>query len=169
MSLTHKQIDVLMKPIAASRVSVQDGQSHVEAWDIRAHLSRVFGFGEWSCDLLDATLIHDYETTTKAGKPARKVAYRAIVRLTIHDTGATYTEAAVGESLMPDFKHGDAHDMAVKTAESQAMKRCAVNLGTQFGLSLYDNARTDDVVRMLVEDPRDDDTGTWATTSGDKP
>lgn len=137
MSLTSEQIEQLLKPIHPSRVMVLDGMSHLAAYDVRAHLTRIFGFGGWSSDLIELTLIHDQETTTRAGKPARKVAYRAIVRLAIHATMATYTEAAVGESTMPDFKHGDAHDMAIKTAESQALKRAAVNLGDQFGLGLY--------------------------------
>jgi hypothetical protein len=36
--------------------------------------------------------------------------------------------------------------MAIKTAESDAIKRAAINLGTQFGLSLYNNGSTKDVV-----------------------
>ena len=32
---------------------------------------------------------------------------------------------------------GAAHDLAMKSAISQALKRCAANLGDQFGLSLY--------------------------------
>lgn len=36
------------------------------------------------------------------------------------------------------------------TAESDALKRCAINLGTQFGLSLYDNGATQDVVQMVL-------------------
>jgi recombination DNA repair RAD52 pathway protein len=151
--LSDDQREVLLRPIARSRVAIMDGQSHLEAWDVRAHLIRVFGFGEWSADLVDISLIHDLETTTRAGKEARKVAYRATVRLILHATGASYTEAAVGESVMPTFKHGDAHDMAIKTAESQALKRCAINLGTQFGLSLYNNGSLDDVVRALVAHP----------------
>jgi recombination DNA repair RAD52 pathway protein len=135
--LTSTQIDQLLKPIHPSRVMVLDGMSHLAAYDVRAHLSRIFGFAGWSSEVTDLTLIHDLATQTRAGKDARKVAYRATVRLEILATGAVYTEAAVGESTMPDFKHGDAHDMAIKTAESQALKRCAVNLGDQFGLGLY--------------------------------
>ncbi len=138
---------LLLRPINQRRVFRKDGQSHLAAWDVRAHLNRCFGFAAWSAETVRAELIHDLETTTKQQKPARKVAYRAQVKLTIHETGATYTEWAVGEAVMPEFKHGDAHDFALKTAESQALKRCAVNLGSQFGLSLYDNGNLDDVVR----------------------
>lgn len=178
MSITPEQQTQLLKAIHPSRVAKLDGMSHLAAWDVRAHLIRVFGFGEWSADLVEISCLYDQETVTRAGKEARKVAYRATVRLTIHATGATYTEAAVGESIMPTFKHGDAHDMAIKTAESQAFKRCAINLGTQFGLSLYDAGSTNDVVKGIIgggvtslPDPTspvtpDDPLVTWGSSGG---
>ena len=48
---------------------------------------------------------------------------------------------------------GDAHDNAVKTAESQALKRMAINMGTQFGLSLYRDGQIEDVVRLTLVRP----------------
>jgi hypothetical protein len=47
--------------------------------------------------------------------------------------------------------------MAVKTAESDALKRAAINLGTQFGLSLYDNGSRNDVVGHSLVKPVSDD------------
>lgn len=168
MTTLHPDLtELLLRPINQRRVFKKDGQSHLAAWDVRAHLIRCFGFAGWSADTIVAELIHDIETTTKAGKPARKVAYRAQVRLTIHATGATYTEWAVGEATMPDFKHGDAHDFSLKTAESQALKRCATNLGSQFGLSLYDNGRLDDVVRGVFSVKFADDV--TVTSEGTEP
>lgn len=156
--LSSKQNEVLLRPINPARILTLNGLAHLAAWDVRAHLNRVFGFGGWSADLTGLDLIHDVETLTSKGKEARKVAYRAVMRLTIHDCDATYTEAAVGESVMPTFKHGDAHDMAIKTAESQALKRCATNLGDQFGLSLYNNgSRQSVVVGTLTYTPKDGD------------
>jgi hypothetical protein len=38
----------------------------------------------------------------------------------------------------------------VKTAESDALKRAAICLGDQFGLSLYNNGSTAPVVRALI-------------------
>lgn len=158
--LNDKQVEVLLRPINGNRVLTLDGLSHLAAWDVRAHLIRIFGFGGFSVDLVDLALIHDLETKTRKGADARKVAYRATVRLTIHtdvySDRATYTEAAVGESVMPDFKHGDAHDMAIKTAESQALKRCATNLGDQFGLSLYANGSRNAVVRGSLAYQKDE-------------
>ena len=75
--------------------------------------------------------------------------YRCIGRLTVGDT--TYEDASVGDSTN-QVSPGDAHDLAVKSAVSGALKRCAVNLGTQFGLSLYAGGATHDVIRVLVSD-----------------
>lgn len=146
LGLTDKQIEQLLKPVAAHRVKQVDGMAHLEAWDVRRYLIRIFGFGQWSAEVEDCQLVYEQETMTKGGKPAYRVGYRATVCLAIHATGAHYTEAAFGESIMPDFKRGACHDMAIKTAESQALKRCAVNLGDQFGLGLYNGGKTDAVV-----------------------
>lgn len=134
--LTPEQHAQLLKPINPARVG-KDGKgfSHVEAYEIRAHLNRVFDFGRWSADLTDLALIFERE---KDGKFT--VCYRATMRLTVCAPDgtqlATYTEAATGEAKNQPHQ-GDAHDLAIKTAESQAFKRCAVNLGDNFGLSLY--------------------------------
>jgi hypothetical protein len=39
-----------------------------------------------------------------------------------------------------------------KGLASDAFKRAAMNLGTQFGLSLYNNGSTNDVVRVLLDE-----------------
>jgi len=154
MSLRANQVEQLLKGINPSRVG-KDGKgfAHLEAWDVRAHLIRIFGFAKWSQELIDLEPI--FETSIeKDGKTRWTVAYRATVRLTIY-TGdledAVYTEAAVGDS-QNNPSRADAHDMAIKTAESQAFKRCAINLGDQFGLSLYNNGGTSSVVRAVLDE-----------------
>lgn len=139
MTLSTKQTEYLLKPIAGNRVAVRDGMSHLEAWDVRRHLIRVFGHTGFSLDVIDLEQLYEQSKTDKEDAPPKwRAAYRATVRLEV--AGATYTEAAVGTNMgwLPDTKRDEAHDMAIKTAVSQAMKRCAVNLGDQFGLSLYD-------------------------------
>ena len=153
MSLRKNQTDQLLKGINPSRVG-KDGKgfAHLEAWDVRAHLIRIFGFANWSAELVDLEPI--FETTIERdGKTRWTVAYRATMRLTIFTGGmedAVYTEAAVGDS-QNNPSRADAHDMAIKTAESQAFKRCAINLGDQFGLSLYNNGGTGSVVRAVLD------------------
>lgn len=146
-NLTHEQYEQLMKPLNPSRVAKrqQAGRnlSYLEAWDVKAHLIRIFGFGGWSWDVLAAEQAFESE---KDGK--WNVGYRVVGRLMIPNLDCTYTEAAVGSATLP--QRGEAHDMAVKTAESDAIKRAAINLGTQFGLSLYNNGDLKDVVKATL-------------------
>jgi len=55
--LTGEQIAQLLKAINPLRVGKNaKGHSHVEAYEIRAHLNRLFGFARWSADVLDQRL-----------------------------------------------------------------------------------------------------------------
>jgi recombination DNA repair RAD52 pathway protein len=146
--LSTHQIEQLLRGINPNRVASRRGGggkslAYVEAFDIKAHMIRIFGFGEWSWDVLSADLAYAIQ-----GEKNWEVGYRVIGKLTIHATGATYTEAAVGMASLPNV--GEAHDMAVKTAESDAFKRAAINLGDQFGLSLYKNGQTAPVVIATI-------------------
>lgn len=140
--LTETQLGQLLRPMNPRRVLQKQGQSHLEAYDVRAHLNRIFGFGRWDGDVIEMTLIAENQGTNKSGKPAVTVVYRAGYRLVVKapngETLASYTEYASGDAQnFPAYSLGDAHDFAMKTAESQALKRAAINLGDQFGLSLY--------------------------------
>jgi recombination DNA repair RAD52 pathway protein len=152
--LSEAQVQQLLRPIHPSRVSQRDGLSHLEAYDVRAHLNRIFGFGRWSADLCDLTMLYEHPCTMKNGKPGFAAGYRATMRLSICAPDgtvlATYTEAATGDGTMPESKRADAHDFAIKTAESQALKRCVTNLGDQFGLSLYQKGSRDPLVKRTL-------------------
>jgi hypothetical protein len=153
--LSVQQQDLLLTPLHPSRVAATDtGMSHLQAWDIRRWLIRVFGHAGFSIDTIDLVMLYE---NSKGGEedPAKarwRVAYRATVRLEVD--GATYTESAAGTNFgwLPDSKRDEAHDMAIKTATSQAMKRCAVNLGDQFGLSLYEKGHDISNLKPAVKD-----------------
>lgn len=137
--LTDAQLGQLLKGINPVRVQKDPkGNSHVEAYEIRAHLNRIFGFGRWSADVMDQHLV--YETSTEAERPRWSVCWYARVRLEVRAPNGTFlctfTEGATGDATNQPSR-ADANDQACKTAASQALKRCAMNLGDQFGLSLY--------------------------------
>lgn len=159
MRLNAQQQAFLAGDLAPGRTSSRRVQgrnlSYLEAWDVKRHLIRVFGFAGFSADVVDSTLAFEQEriSTSDPSKTLWNVGYRSTVRLTLHtDSGdTTYTEAAVGFASLGD--RGEAHDMAQKTASSDALKRAAIYLGTQFGLSLYDSGSQADVVGRTLEDP----------------
>lgn len=146
--LTEQQVGFLLQPINGNRVRNLRGMSHLEAWDVRRQLIRIFGFEGFTIETLSLDLVAERET--KQGERSRwTIVYRAQVRLTIKAADgrpiATFEDAAAGDAInQPSI--GDAHDLAMKTALSQALKRCAVNLGDQFGLSLYNDGSKDAVV-----------------------
>lgn len=147
--LNDAQYAQLLKPLNPSRVAKrqQAGRnlSYLEAWDVKAHLNRIFGFLNWSADVIESSLA--FEDQNEKGQ--WQVGYKVVLRLSFTYSYATYTEAAVGSASLP--QRGEAHDMAIKTAESDALKRAAINLGTQFGLSLYDNGSMKDVVGKTLD------------------
>lgn len=151
--LNDMQYKQLLSPLNSNRVSKrsQSGRalSYVEAWDIKRTLIRIFGFGGWSWEVIDADVAFEHKTPSSKGGENWQVGYRVRGALRIHSLGCVYTEAAVGFASLPD--RGEAHDMAVKTAESDALKRAAICLGTQFGLSLYQNGSTNDVVQRTLD------------------
>jgi hypothetical protein len=100
----------------------------------------------------------EHPPAAKNGKSRWTVIYRATVVLTVKvngvELGHWHGTASGDATNQPSL--ADAHDLAMKTADSQAFKRAAVNLGDQFGMSLYNGGSLDPVViRSLayMDDP----------------
>jgi len=150
---TEKQLQVLAAPLNAARISKRkqgsSSVSYLEAWDVKATLIRVFGFGGFSADVIESELVDiNKEATNSRGEQAIEVCAKATVRLHIKQFDVTYTEVAIASQKGKEI--GEVADFAIKTAESDALKRAAIYLGTQFGLSLYNDGGTADVVRKIV-------------------
>ncbi|HWH14407.1 MAG TPA: Rad52/Rad22 family DNA repair protein [Miltoncostaeaceae bacterium] len=149
--LTRPQVEALLRPINPRRVLKDNkGMSHVSQQDVRAHLTRIFGFGGWSTEVIALDLVREDPGKDRQGKDKGwAVTYRCVLRLTVRDPQgqelARYEDAATGTSPnLPTL--GDSHDFAAKVAVSMALKRCATNLGDGFGLSLYNKGQTDPLV-----------------------
>jgi len=166
----------LLAPIKTNRV-LRDpkGHSHVSQQDITAHLIRVFGFGSFDTEILRVECIFEENSKDKETgkvKPDRwDVCYRALLRLTIRDADGNevchYEDGSTATAQ--NQTRGDAHDLAYKSALSLAKKRAAINLGDQFGLSLYNKGQTDALVRgtlVLPAKPEGDDKPTGDVQDG---
>lgn len=172
--LTDSQLAQLMRDLNPQRVATlkkgSTNLSYLEAWDVKATLIRIFGFGGFSAEALqcDIVRIEDNVPKTKGygkdkveqeieytkdgrikfGTANFRVTARVQVKLTIPQLGAVYSEWAAASQTGPDL--GEVTDFAIKTAESDGLKRAAIYLGTQFGLSLYDNGSTLEVVKAVL-------------------
>ena len=152
------QVETLLRGINPSRVlSDGKGHAHVSQQDVTAHLIRTFGFGNFDTRILSLDLVFEHNRTDNNGKPSPRwdVCYRATVELTVRnrrgETVATYENVSTGTA--ENQKRGDAHDLSSKSAVSLALKRCAINLGDQFGLSLYNKGQIPPLVRRTLVMP----------------
>lgn len=164
-TVTPEQWHQLLQPINPRRV-LKDGKgmNHVSQQDVTAHLTRIFGFGNFDTEVLDLSLIFEEArliADEKTGlipqltfRTRYNVAYRCMFRLTIKNpkgkTIAVYEDGATGDAQ--NLIRSEAHDLAMKTAISTAKKRCAINLGDQFGLSLYNKGSMAPIVMRTLLD-----------------
>ena len=146
-AFTRQQVDQLLRPINRNRV-LRDGKghSHVSQQDVTAHLIRMFGFGSFDTDIVSVECVFEQERVDKkTGVSTGRwdCCYRALLRLTIKDQDGNeichYEDGSTATAQ--NQTRGDAHDLAYKSALSLAKKRAAINLGDQFGLSLYNKGQ----------------------------
>jgi recombination DNA repair RAD52 pathway protein len=171
MEFTDEQRKILLQPIKPHRVS-KDGKgfSHVEAYEIKAHLNRLFGFEGWSTQIDSLTCI--FETESEKGWTAAYLCTMTLYVNSVH--GVMHikesADASTGDA-QNQRSRADAHDLAVKSAVSGALKRCATALGDQFGLSLYNRGSLEPLVGRVIpyEEPQHQQTlgeqGQWNSVS----
>lgn len=164
--LNAEQVAKLLQPIKPSRVLQANGQSHVPAYDVAAHLTRILGYGGWDSEEIDVhVLFEDFEERhgkNKDGSPRTykvwTVGYSAHMRLIVKDTKGNevshYENGACGDAVNQPSR-ADAHHLAMTTAISTALKRCAAfGLGDQFGLSLYNKGNVNALVGVTLVMPK---------------
>jgi hypothetical protein len=154
--LTAPQLRLLHRPVDPKRIGKDDkGFAHMQAWDIKRYLLRVFGFAGYDTENRELALVREIETPN-GNRSKWTVVYRAQVRLIVKDVQGRELahwdgEAAGAGNNLPNL--ADAHDMGMKTASSQAFKRAATHLGDAFGLSLYNDGSPAPVVNFSAAHP----------------
>lgn len=167
--LTRAQIERLRTPIDPSFIEKKQGLSYMAQHEVRAELTRIFGYGNWDSSVDQMQFVYEYVVDKehpdyprdKDGKikPGMKpqyyrACYRAQVTLRIRDYWgnpiAQFTEwHAEANSILPD--RGEAHAMAMTSVESYALRRAAINLGDRLGLGLYNDGKADALVRNTLQ------------------
>jgi recombination DNA repair RAD52 pathway protein len=157
LALGWQQLEQLFRPLNPDRIKTRDRQAYIEAWDVIAHLSRIFGPFNWNKEVRDVELLYDTPVEWERNgivKSGFDVAYRATVRLTVNSPlGYKVSEDAATGQAQHQPSRGDAHDLALKTAVSDALKRAAKDLGNQFGLSLYHEGSAESVLSFSLAHP----------------
>ena len=131
MEFSKEQIELLNEPILGKNVKERDGNrdgtfqiAYVEGHHVIAEANRIFGFGGWNSETVEAGLVSEDD---------KCISYVAKVRITVGDV----TREGYGSGHGRFGSIGEKHESAIKEAETDARKRAFMQFGNQFGLSLY--------------------------------
>jgi DNA recombination protein Rad52 len=131
----------LAKPLGTKHVKQREQAgrklSYIEGWHAIAEANRIFGFDGWARETLSMDCVS--EKARKVGRHPHQrdgwgVTYTAKVRVTVDSV----TREGYGTGHGIDVDLGQAHESAVKEAETDAKKRAMMTIGNPFGLALYD-------------------------------
>jgi DNA repair and recombination protein RAD52 len=143
-------IEALKAPLdkrhVMSRVQGKTAVYYITAWHAIAEANRIFGFDGWTRETVSTVCVSERERKIGKGqyeKDGWGVTYTSMVR--IRALGITREGTGAGHGIDADC--GQAHESAIKEAESDAMKRALMTFGNAFGLALYDKeqANVEDV------------------------
>ncbi len=144
-----EQIAALSAPLDRAKVRQREqgrgSVSYIEGWQVIAEANRIFGFDGWQRQTLQLRCIHQAErligarSNGREPKPGWGVTYTARVRVTVGIPGLPVViREGCGAGHGIDTDLGQAHESALKEAETDAMKRALMTFGNPFGLALYD-------------------------------
>jgi hypothetical protein len=140
MSFTQSQVRKLAGKLPERFVKTRTERgmtlSYVEGWHVIDEANRVFGFDGWDRETVWAECVwQDTRITPKACS----YAVRIRIRVRAGKTAVTREGTGIGHGTGATL--GEAHESALKEAETDATKRALITFGNLFGLALYDKAQ----------------------------
>lgn len=140
MGFSEGQVKQLSRKLSAKHVKtrVRDNftLSYVEGWHTIYEANRIFGFDAWDRETVMAQCVWE----GKQG-PRSTCSYVVRVRITVRAGDAIIFREGSGSGIGTGENPGEAHERALKEAETDAMKRALSTFGNLFGLALYDKAQ----------------------------
>jgi len=133
--------------------------SYVEGWHAIAEANRIFGYEAWDRRTVSASCVW---TEAKAG--TYRAVYTAKVRVTVRAGEVKVVREGSGSCEASAATAGQAHELALKGAETDATKRALATFGNPFSLALYD--REQNGVRKK-RGASEIQSGPWVLRSGD--
>jgi DNA recombination protein Rad52 len=144
-----EQLAALSAPLDRANVRQREqGRSKVhylEGWQVIAEANRIFGFDGWQRQTIAVRCVAQAERLIgREQKPGWGVTYTARVRVSVTAGGMMpLVREGSGAGHGIDVDLGQAHESALKEAETDAMKRALMTFGNPFGLALYDKRQRD--------------------------
>jgi DNA recombination protein Rad52 len=137
-----KECDALIPRDAVAKRDGGSGKklSYLEGWYVIDRLNKVLGQGNWAYGS-EVTLLHSGVIKDRYGNDVNTVHYSAKVRLVVKIAGepTEFTDYGYGDGS-DKTNPGKAHELAIKEAVTDGLKRAARCLGNSFGNGLYDKS-----------------------------
>ena len=137
MAFSEGQVQTLSGKLSAKHVRTRQAQgrtlSYIEGWHAIAEANRIFGFDAWDRQTMAIKCVWE---GTWQGK--YRCAYVARVRIKVRAGNSEICREGCGSGQGRGNSPGEAHESALKEAETDAMKRALTTFGNPFGLALYD-------------------------------
>jgi DNA recombination protein Rad52 len=164
MAFTERQIKRLEAKLSSKHVKIRMGGlkelSYIEGWHAISEANRIFGFDGWDREMVESNCIW-----SGAIQGLKSCSYSCRVRISVHggDTKVTREGTGFGHAMAGSL--GEAHERALKVAETDATKRALATFGNPFGLALYDEKKVGVTGKMTkVKNGADGRTG-WVVKS----
>jgi hypothetical protein len=137
MPFTEAQLKNLEAKLDSKHVRTRRAQdttlAYVEGWHIIAEANRIFGYDAWDRHTLSTRCVW-----ADSANRHYAAAYIAKVRIAVRAGAITITREGCGSGNAKGLTPGEAHELALKGAETDATKRAFATFGNPFGLALYD-------------------------------
>lgn len=174
---TPEQTKELAAPLNKAHVATREQAgrklSYIEGWHAIAEANRIFGFDAWDRETVDLRQLGEPRLgKDKHGNDQWRVGYSCRVRVTVRAGETVIIREGCGFGSGIDKDVDQAHESALKEAETDAMKRALMTFGNPFGLALYDKTQAnveaapdpaDFAIRALIACTSGDEfKATWA-------
>jgi DNA recombination protein Rad52 len=146
MALSDTQLKQLKAKLEPRHIKTRHAEgvelSYVEGWHVLSEANRIFGFDAWD----RRTLANNCVWSGTTGE-LFVASYSARVRISVRAGDVTIVRDGSGSGEGRARTRGQAHELALKAAETDATKRALATFGNRFGLALYDPEQS--VVRKV--------------------
>lgn len=137
MAFSDKQARALKAKLAHKHVKsrAQNGTAiaYVEGWHVIAEANRIFGFDAWDRTTLAPTCLW-----SELQRGQTICFYSTRVRIRVRAGEIVVMRDGIGTGTGRSTSPEQAHEIALKAAETDATKRALATFGNPFGLALYD-------------------------------
>lgn len=137
MSFSDHQKTLLSSKLRRRHVKTREVNgfmlSYIEGWHAIAEANRIFGFDGWDRETLEVRCIWSNDD-----RGQYDCVYAARVRVTVKANPNLVVREGSGAGSARAGSAVEAHEHAIKEAETDAMKRALATFGNPFGLALYD-------------------------------